>query len=110
MANVMKRPRYAKMNGLLYPAVFSPKCFQEALEYKPKPGDVFIGTYPKCGTTWMQKVAMYIFRKGKEMEKSTDFLKLAPFIDLLGMEGIINMPRPGAFKNTSALFLRASFA
>ncbi|GIY63092.1 sulfotransferase 1C2A [Caerostris extrusa] len=98
MANVMKRPRYTKMNGLLYSEMFSPKCFQEALEYKPKPGDVFIDTYPKCGTTWMQNVAMYIFRKGKEMEKSTDFLKLAPFIDLLGMEGIINMPRPGAFK------------
>ncbi|GIY27874.1 amine sulfotransferase [Caerostris darwini] len=98
MANVMKRPRYAKMNGLLYSEMLSPKCFQEALEYKPKAGDVFIDTYPKCGTTWMQNVAMYIFRKGKKMEKSTDFLKLAPFIDLIGLEGIINMPRPGAFK------------
>ncbi|GIY63102.1 amine sulfotransferase [Caerostris extrusa] len=54
MANVMKRPRYTKINGLLYPEMLSPKCFQEALEYKPKPGDVFIDTYPKCGTTWMQ--------------------------------------------------------
>ncbi|GIY63094.1 sulfotransferase 1C2A [Caerostris extrusa] len=73
MANVMKRRRYSKMNGLIYPAMYSLKCFQEALEYKPKPGDVFLDTYPKCGTTWMQNVAMYIFRKGKEMEKSTDF-------------------------------------
>ncbi|GIY63104.1 sulfotransferase 1C2A [Caerostris extrusa] len=79
------------MNGLLYPEMFSIKCFQEALEYKHKPGDVFIDTYRKCGTTWMQNVAMYIFRKGKEMEKSTDFFKLAPYIDLLGMEGLNHM-------------------
>ncbi|GIY63112.1 sulfotransferase 1C2A [Caerostris extrusa] len=98
MANVPKRPRYAKRNGLLYPEMFSPKCFQEAMEYKPKPGDVFIDTYPKCGTTWMQNVAMYIFRKGKGLEDPSEFLKFAPFIDMLGIEGINNMPRPGAFK------------
>ncbi|GIY36332.1 sulfotransferase 1C2A [Caerostris darwini] len=98
MANVPKRPRYAKINGLLYPEMFSPKCFQEAMEYKPKPGDVFIDTYPKCGTTWMQNVAMYIFRKGKGLDDPSEFLKFAPFIDMLGIEGINNMPRPGAFK------------
>ncbi|KAF8764347.1 sulfotransferase ssu-1-like [Argiope bruennichi] len=98
MAKVMKRPRYAEMNGILYPEMFSPKCFKEALEYKPERGDVFICTYPKCGTTWMQNVAMYIFRKGKEIENPYEFLKFAPFIDLLGNEGIYGMPRPGAFK------------
>ncbi|XP_055936478.1 sulfotransferase ssu-1-like [Argiope bruennichi] len=98
MANVKKRPLYAKMNDLMYPAMFSPKCFREAMEYKPKPGDVFIDTYPKCGTTWMQNVAMYIFRKGKELDHPSDFLQCAPFIDMLGQEGIDKMPRPGAFK------------
>ncbi|GBN15613.1 Amine sulfotransferase [Araneus ventricosus] len=86
------------MSGILYPEMFSPKCFKEALEYKPESGDVFICTYPTCGTTWMQNVAMYIFRKGKEVEDKYELLKLTPFIDMLGKEGIDGMPRPGAFK------------
>ncbi|KAF8764348.1 sulfotransferase ssu-1-like [Argiope bruennichi] len=98
MAEIKKRPRYVKMNGILYPEMFSPNCFKEALEYKPERGDVFICTYPKCGTTWMQNVAMYIFRKGKELDHPSDFLQCAPYIDMLGQESIDKMPRPGAFK------------
>ncbi|GFU03777.1 sulfotransferase 1 family member D1 [Nephila pilipes] len=98
MLKVTKRPRYAIMDGIRYPEMFSPKCFKEAREYKPQPGDVFIDTYPKCGTTWMQNVSLYIFRKGKELEHPSHFLQMTPFIDMVGMEGIINMPRPGAFK------------
>ncbi|KAF8764337.1 sulfotransferase ssu-1-like [Argiope bruennichi] len=93
-----RRPRYAIMNGIRYPEMFSPKCFREALEYKPEPGDVFICTYPKCGTTWIQHVALYIFRKGRKIENPRHCLKLSPFIDQLGKEGIDGMPRPGAFK------------
>ncbi|GFY76613.1 sulfotransferase 1C4 [Trichonephila inaurata madagascariensis] len=86
------------MDGIRYPEMFSPKCFKEALEYKPQPGDVFIDIYPKCGSTWMQNVALYIFRKGKELGNPLESLRAAPFIDMLGMEGINSMPRPGAFK------------
>ncbi|GFV07637.1 sulfotransferase 1C2A [Trichonephila clavipes] len=68
--------------------MFSPKCFKEALEYNPQPGDVFINIYPKCGSTWMQNVALYIFRKGKELGNPLESLQAAPFIDMLGIEGI----------------------
>ncbi|KAF8763513.1 Netrin receptor DCC like protein [Argiope bruennichi] len=98
MTTVKKRPRYAKMNGIIYPEMFSPKCFREAMEYKPKPGDIFINTYPRCGSTWMQNVAMCIFRKGKELDNPSDYLQCSPFIDMLGQEAIDKMPRPGAFK------------
>ncbi|KFM74405.1 Sulfotransferase 1C4, partial [Stegodyphus mimosarum] len=98
MAEVLKRPRYQTINGIRIPDFFSPKCFNETLNYKPKPADVFIVTYPKCGTTWMQNIAMYIFRKGKEMDHPQDFLRLCPFIDMIGAEGITKMPRPGAMK------------
>jgi aryl sulfotransferase len=31
--------------------------------YRPRPGDIFICTYPKCGTTWMQHlVSMLVFQ------------------------------------------------
>ncbi|GBM74629.1 Sulfotransferase 1C4 [Araneus ventricosus] len=98
MENITRRPRLSIMNGIRYPEMFSPKCFKEALEYKPKPEDVIISTYPKCGTTWMQNVVLYIFRKGKQLEHPTDFMYMVPFIDLVGLEGIEKMPRPGAIK------------
>ncbi|KAG8192699.1 hypothetical protein JTE90_009723 [Oedothorax gibbosus] len=98
MSVIQKKPLYVKVNGIYLCKTFSPQCFQEALDYKPKPGDVFICTYPKCGTTWVQNIALYIFRKGKELEDPLDVLRCTPFIDKLGQQGIERMPRPGAFK------------
>ncbi|XP_055924271.1 sulfotransferase ssu-1-like [Argiope bruennichi] len=98
MTEILKRPRYAKMNSLLYPEMFSPNCFKEALLYKPKFGDLFISTYPKCGTTWIQNIILHIFRKGQKLSNPSEFLRLAPYIDMQGQEGIDKMPRPGAFK------------
>ncbi|XP_054712119.1 sulfotransferase ssu-1-like [Uloborus diversus] len=98
MADVKKRPMYQIINGVRNPAFFSPKCFMEAMNYKPTSDDVFIVTYPKCGTTWMQVIALHIFRKGRELEDPKDFFRASPFIDKLGKEGIDNMPRPGAMK------------
>ena len=32
-------------------------------QYRPRPGDIVIATYPKCGTTWMQRiVGLLVFR------------------------------------------------
>lgn len=98
MANVTYRPHYQAINGIRCASYFSPDCFKEALNYMPKPSDIFIDTYPKCGTTWMQSIASYILRKGKELENPRDFFKLSPFIDCLGNQGVNLMPRPGVIK------------
>ena len=98
MANISYRPHYKNINGILFPSMFSTECIKQAINYQPKAGDVFIVTYPKCGTTWMQNIALYIFRKGKELENHGDFFRMCPFIDALGSQGIDLMPRPGAFK------------
>lgn len=91
------KPKYEEIDGLLVP-MFPAGHAREALDYKPTPDDVFIVTYPKCGTTWMQNVVLYIFRKGKELEDHLDFHKLCPFMENKGKKGIDDMPRPGAFK------------
>lgn len=98
MANVAKRPLYSIMEGIRYPSMFSPKCFGESLHYKPRDDDVLIVTYPKCGTTWMQNIALYIFRKGEELSDHHEFVFRCPFLDMLGQQGADRMPRPGTLK------------
>ncbi|XP_054712118.1 sulfotransferase ssu-1-like [Uloborus diversus] len=98
MTNAIKRPLYQTIEGLRIPSFFSPNCFKEALTYKPSSNDVFIVTYPKCGTTWMQNIVLYIFRKGQELEDTKDFIRMCPHIEEVGLEGIERMTRPGAIK------------
>ncbi|XP_071036748.1 sulfotransferase ssu-1-like [Parasteatoda tepidariorum] len=105
MEKITKAPLYSRMNGIIYPSMFSPACFREALNYKAQPNDIFIVTYPKSGTTWMQHILLYILRKGKELkiDKTGDldlseFIKYCPFIDMYGFEGIQKMKKPGCIK------------
>lgn len=47
-------------------------------EYRPRPGDIVIATYPKCGTTWMQRiVGMLVFQSAEAMP----VMQMAPWID-----------------------------
>lgn len=97
MAKEILKPNYQKVEGLIIP-MFPPENIRKVMNYKPKPEDVFIATYPKCGTTWMQNVVLYIYRKGQELDSSSDFHILCPFIDPKGTQSMENMPRPGSFK------------
>lgn len=81
------------------PKFFSKECFESVLRYQPKSGDIFIATYPKCGTTWMQNVVLNILRRGQPLEKAGDFFLASPFLDQLGAEDSERlMIRPGAYK------------
>lgn len=98
MDSVKLRPNYHRVEGVLVPGKFKPECVREAINYKPKSDDVFIVTYPKCGTTWMQNIVVYIYRKGQEVGDPQILHTMCPFIDPMGLGGIENMLQPGALK------------
>ncbi|CAL1290696.1 unnamed protein product [Larinioides sclopetarius] len=84
------------VEGVIIPRFLSEECFRSALRFKPKNGDVFVVTYPKCGTTWMQNLVLNIMRRGRKFEDPSDFYFASPFLDQWGAEDSEKMMiRPG---------------
>lgn len=49
------------------------------LDYQPRAGDIVVATYPKCGTTWMQRIVnLLIFQSAEPRPVS----KLSPWYDM----------------------------
>ena len=49
------------------------------LAYQPRAGDIVVATYPKCGTTWMQRIVnLLIFQSAEPQPVS----KLSPWYDM----------------------------
>ncbi|KAL1485188.1 hypothetical protein MTO96_032106 [Rhipicephalus appendiculatus] len=64
----------------------------------PRPDDVFVATYPKCGTTWTQYLILSILNKGDPPKTYIDFMLASPFLEMMGAEAAEKMVRPGVLK------------
>lgn len=61
-------------------------------EYEPRADDIVIATYPKCGTTWMQRiVGMLIFQSDALFDPHA----ISPWFDM-------RLPPPGAMQGLAA--------
>lgn len=94
----MQRVPYKYVDGYCCNSFFNDGLVRSALNYKPQPDDVFIATYPKCGTTWVQYIVCGIFNRGTFPRDSLEFMLASPFLEMLGAEAAEKMPRPGAIK------------
>lgn len=78
---------------------FPPTCpvqhIEEALDYKPKDEDVFIVTYPKCGTTWLQQICYLIFSGGVPPSSTQELEKQAVYFEYGGLEAVKAIVKPG---------------
>mmetsp|Transcript_5993 Transcript_5993/g.10017 ORF Transcript_5993/g.10017 Transcript_5993/m.10017 type:complete len:327 (+) Transcript_5993:116-1096(+) len=81
-------PSYANHNGFLMPIGFPVKGFESGLTYQARPNDLFIATYPKCGTTWMQHIVYLLLNHGTPIQPEESLGDIYPFLEKVGAEQV----------------------
>ncbi|KAI1294737.1 Sulfotransferase 1E1 [Halotydeus destructor] len=96
----MAKLPFINIRGFKFPFEFTEETINETLDYVAKPDDLFICTYPKCGTTWMQQIVALLFNNGKiEGEDTVEkgLLSRVPFLEMVGTKSL-EIERPIAMK------------
>ena len=95
---VKKKPSYNNYNGFLIPQGFPIEGFQSGLAYVAQPDDIFIATYPKCGTTWTMYIVWLILHNGEPLEPTKRLEQFYPHLEEVGKETINALPSPHVIK------------
>lgn len=91
----MDEESYRNVSGVWLHKAFREENVRSAIEYKPRKGDIFIVTYPKCGTNWVQFIVYNILTRAKPLPSLRELGLLSPFIDMIGAEAAENPSRSG---------------
>ncbi|KAH6929356.1 hypothetical protein HPB50_026838 [Hyalomma asiaticum] len=97
-ANTRKKPNMMMVRGTPFAGYFDRQYVESAMDYTHRSGDLFIVTYVKCGTTWMQHIVYLIQNDGVPPANAVEFYKASPFIEVCGADCMQWVKRPGAVK------------
>jgi hypothetical protein len=85
-------------DGYRMPMGFPVEGFESGQRYRAAPGDIFVATYPKCGTTWMQYI-VYLLLHGAEPLRSGERLDAVfPHLEEVGADAVRGLPEPRLIK------------
>lgn len=74
--------KHSLVDGLMYPPYIDQKTVEELRDFALKDDDLFIVTYAKSGTTWMQQILKLIRKNGQDdAQRITDAI---PWIEEKG--------------------------
>ncbi|XP_037275794.2 sulfotransferase ssu-1 [Rhipicephalus microplus] len=86
------------VEGLYLHTVFAAENIRSALSYEPLEGDVFIVSYPKCGTTWLQHIAINVLSGGSLTPDEVERVRNSTYLEFIGAEGARRLKRPVPIK------------
>ncbi|XP_042902650.1 sulfotransferase ssu-1-like [Parasteatoda tepidariorum] len=93
------RPSYVMhTSGLILGPGIKIKLYEQALTYIPENDDVFIVTYPKCGTTWTQNILYLAKNNGQPLEMGQNINHYVPHLEDDGKDVVEKLPRPRIIK------------
>ncbi|KAL1414130.1 hypothetical protein MTO96_000949 [Rhipicephalus appendiculatus] len=87
------------IEGLHLSQYFSDEAVLSTLNYKPRPGDLFLVSYPKSGSTWTMQIIYNILMEAEESTNPLDRVIRIPMMELQGAEAAVNAPIPRAFRS-----------
>lgn len=93
-----RKPSYTMHDGFRMPRGFPVEGFASALQYQAQPGDVFIATYPKCGTTWAQHIVYMILNGGEALPPERSVSEVFPHLEEVGKETVAALAEPRLIK------------
>ena len=80
------------------PLGFPPEGFESGLRYAAQPDDIFVCTYPKCGTTWMQYIVYLLMHAGEPLARGASLGSVFPHLEEVGREVVAALPAPRHIK------------
>ncbi|KAH6919829.1 hypothetical protein HPB50_029182 [Hyalomma asiaticum] len=94
----MAAEAFRTIQGIYLSKHFPDDALLSALAYIPQAGDIFIASYPKCGTTWMQHIVYNIMVDAEEPREPLDMFVRLPFLEMRGADCATFAPKPAALK------------
>jgi hypothetical protein len=77
---------------------FPVEGFDSGQRYVAEAGDVFVATYPKCGTTWVQYIAYLLLHEGQPLAPSQSLNDVSPHLEEVGCDVVATKPAPRLIK------------
>ena len=93
-----RRPRYTVHDGFRMPMGFPVEAFDSGQRYRAAPGDVFVATYPKCGTTWAQYIVYLLLNDGRPLAAGESINDVFPHLEEAGEAFVRALPEPRLIK------------
>ncbi|CAF3359086.1 unnamed protein product [Rotaria socialis] len=99
MSHQLTQDVYQIVDGTKVPYHFNAETVRSALNYEAQPDDIFIVSFPKSGTTWIENVVFGLLNDGKAFDDDMGYyLSQTPYAERFGQNSIMGMVRPGSIK------------
>jgi hypothetical protein len=91
-------PSYTIHEGFRLPMGFPVAGFVSGQRYRAEPTDIFVTTYPKCGTTWTQYIVYLLLHGGEPLPAGRNINDVFPHLEEVGETAIRALPEPRLIK------------
>lgn len=98
MTHARRKPSYTAHDGFLMPMGFPVEGFYSGQRYRAGHGDVFVSTYPKCGTTWAQFIVYLLLHGGEPLPAGAGINDVFPHLEEVGADAVRALAKPRLIK------------